>query len=87
MAQLRVKLKQSIDNERAHKGRRNLVEYPNHKNLIKTEQRLTYDQEIDKNMFVQREERPTVLRANIVEKYLHQILNKKKDPVIYEKKY
>ena len=38
-------------------------------------------------MFVQREERPTVLRANIVEKYLHQILNKKKDPVIYEKKY
>ena len=38
-------------------------------------------------MFVQKEERPTVLRSNIVEKYLHQVLNKKKDPVIYDKKY
>lgn len=82
-----MKLKLSIDNERAFKGRRNLVEYPNHKNQNKTDQRLTYDQEIEKNMFVQKEERPTVLRSNIVEKYLHQVLNKKKDPVIYDKKY
>ena len=38
-------------------------------------------------MFVQKEERPTVLRSNIVEKYLYQVLNKKKDPVLYDKKY
>ena len=48
---------------------------------------MTYDEEIEKKMFIRKEERPTVLRANIVEKYLHSILNKKKDPAKYEKQY
>lgn len=43
-------------------------------------QRRTFDEELDFLIYQSKEERPTALRSNIVEKYVREVLNKKKSP-------
>ena len=49
-------------------------------------QRRTFDEELDFLIYQSKEERPTALRSNIVEKYVREVLNKKKNPQTYELK-
>lgn len=72
------------------RDRRNLREYPDHientkKGKYITHER-TFDEQLDQLIYQSKEERPTALRSNIVEKYVREVLNKKKNPKAYELK-
>jgi hypothetical protein len=68
-----------VENLRATEGKRSLEEYPNHylnykKGMYNTK-KLTFDEEIERQLKEATEERPTTLRSNIVEKYVLDILS------------
>ena len=70
--------------------KRNLIEYPNHtldRKLGKHKPiKRSYIEEIDLMIQEAKDERPNVLRSNIVEKYVREILNKDKNPSVHQKK-
>ena len=72
------KLSQSVENLR-DAGRRNIEEYPNHyQNYQKgkySKKKLSFGEEIDKQLEQATEERPSGLRSNVVEKYVLDILS------------
>ena len=76
--------------QRANRGRRTLQDYPNHyanyqKGRYDTV-KLKFDELIAKQLLEAKEERPTCLRSNIVEKYVLDILNRQRNPKSYEQK-
>jgi hypothetical protein len=72
------------------KGRRNVTEFPDHYLNTKLgkydDNKKTFDQEIDCLLNQAKEERPTALRSAVVEKYVSEILNKEKNPQLFELK-
>lgn len=78
-----------LENRRI-KDKRHLQEYPDHAlnakmGKYKVEKK-SFDEELDQLIFQSKEERPTALRSNIVEKYVREVLNSKKNPEIYQQK-
>lgn len=76
--------KLELERARKTKGMKNIEEYPNHQDNLKKGkykvEKLSFDQEIDRQFNLAKDERPTALRSNIVEKYVREILNKKSNP-------
>ena len=48
------------------------------------ERKKTFDEEIELMIRSSKEERPTALRSNIVEKYVREILSNKQNPKLYQ---
>lgn len=71
----------SQEEKRRVKGKRIIEDYPNYfKNPVPTPLRRSYEEEVDFLLNQSKEERPTTLRSNIVEKYVREILSSLKDP-------
>ena len=73
------------------KGRKNVVEWPDHlKNFKKGKyirEVLTFDEELERKFIQAKDERPTALRSNVVEKYIREVLNKGENSSSYGQKF
>ena len=75
----------SKSQNRFKKNRKNLQDYPNFYDtdgLLRqaSVKSISFEDIIDAQINQAKEERPTVLRSNVVEKYVREILNNKRDP-------
>ena len=90
MPMINPKLQSLTTLKRFAKDKRNIEDYPDRMDLMKNgkflKNDLTFEQLIDQQINQCKEERPTVLRSNVVDKYIIDILRQEKNPKEYAEK-